>query len=118
MEERKEAVLYKFEKPGDKLEGHLAGIVKTQIEGKGAVDLYFSVREKTDQFVKVHATIKMLEKIRSGDVGRKMRIQYMGENTKVKTQGNPMREFAVAVDVDTPPRTDLLMESSLAQDFD
>lgn len=111
LEERKDAVLFKFERPGALLEGHLAGIVRAMIQGKPGVDLYFVVNERTDRLVKVHATRKMLEKIRSGDVGRWVSIMFEGVNTSARD----MHEFTILVDTHNPPRADFVMEASLLE---
>lgn len=111
LEERKDSVLFKFERPGSLLEGHLAGIVRATIEGKPGVDLYFVVNERTDQLIKVHATRKMLEKIRSGDVGRWVSIMFEGVNASARN----MHEFTILVDTHNPPRADFVMEASLLE---
>jgi|SRR6478752_1020041 len=115
MEERKEAMLLRFEKPGDKVEGHIAGFLRTQIDGKPAVSIFLAMNERTDQFVKIHATRQLLEKIRTTDSGRKVRITYQGENDQVKTVGNRMRIFTVLIDTRAEPRMDLLMDTSLLE---
>lgn len=114
FEERKEHVLFKFEKPGDKLEGHLVGILRTTVKGDNAVAMFFSVNGKTDQFTKIHATRQMLEKIYTGDVGRFIRIVFKG-NSSIQTAGSPMKMFSIQVDTKSEPRVDLLMNTSLLE---
>ncbi|HZU33687.1 MAG TPA: hypothetical protein VFB79_21415 [Candidatus Angelobacter sp.] len=113
---RKEPRLFKFEKPGDKITGHLSAFLKTNFQGndRSGVTLFFCVEENTNQFVKVHATRQMLEKISTQDVGRKIRITYQGENTEVRTVGNKMRNFTVEISK-APPRTDLLMDTTFLE---
>lgn len=115
FEERKEPILLKFVNPGDKIEGHIAGFLRGMIGGKPGVAIFISVNERTDQFVKIHATRQLLEKIHTTDSGRRVRITYMGENETVKTVGNKMRNFSVLMDTKTEPREDLLMDTSLQE---
>lgn len=115
MEERKEPVLFKFTKPGDMIEGYIAGFLRTMIEGKPAVAIFIAVNGNTAQFAKIHATRQLLEKLRTPDTGKKVRITYQGENREIKTAGNPMRIFSVLVDTKAEPRTDLLMDTSLQE---
>jgi hypothetical protein len=115
FEERKETALFKFERPGTMLEGHIAGFMRITLEGKPAVGIYFALNEKTDQFVKVHATRQLLEKIHTTDAGRRARITYQGENETLKTAGNKMRNFSVQIDTKSEPRTDLLLDTSLLE---
>lgn len=115
FEERKEPTLFKFDRPGATIEGHIAGFLRTVIENKPAVSIFLAVNGRTDQFVKIHATRQLLEKIHTTDAGRRARITYQGENETVKTAGNKMRNFSVLVDTKTEPRTDLLMDTSLQE---
>lgn len=115
MEERREPALFKFERPGQTIEGHIAGFLPTTLEGKRAVAIFIAVNERTDQFMKIHATRQLLEKIRTTDVGRQVRITYRGEDDAVKTQGNKLRRFDVVVNTASEPRTDLLIDTSLLE---
>lgn len=114
FEERKEPVLFKFVKPGDKLEGHVSGFLRGMIGGKPGVAIFISVKERTDQFFKLNATRQMLEKIHTTDAGRPVRIMYQGESS-IKTAGNPMKIFDIQVDMKAPLRDDLLMDTSLLE---
>lgn len=111
MEERKDAVLFKFERPGTLLEGYLAGIVRGPIQGKPGVALYFVVNDNTSQLVKVNATRQMLEKIRPSDVGRFISIMFESVNKEARN----MHVFNIMVDTRSEPRTDFVMESALLE---
>ncbi len=118
MEERKDSVLFKFDKPGVEITGHIAAILRTKIEGRPGVDIFLSLNGRTNQFVKIHATRQLLEKVRTTDLGRLVRIIYKGENTEIKTAGNAMRIFQVLVDTKSDPREDLVMDTSLIEMFE
>jgi hypothetical protein len=111
---RKQPELFRFEKPGDKLQGHLAAFLRMRIQGKPGVALFFALNDDPNHFVKVNATRQILEKVRTDDVGRKVRITYQGENTEYKTEGNKMRNFLVEIST-LPPRTDLLMDTTFLE---
>lgn len=115
FEERKETTLFRFERPGAALTGHIAGFMRTTIEGRPGVDIYFALDGDTSNYVKVHATRQMLEKIHTTDAGRRARITYQGENETVKTAGNKMRNFSVQIDIKSEPRTDILLDTSLLE---
>lgn len=115
LEDRKEPRFLTFEKPGDKAEGIVAGFLRGTVRGKPAVYIFLVAGGDTSQYVKILATRQLLEKIRTSDSGRFVRIVYQGENQTVQTQGNKMKNFTVQVDSKAPPRTDLLMDTSLLE---
>lgn len=114
FEERKEPAFFKFQKPGDTLQGHVAGFLRGMIGGKPGVAIFLSVNERTDQFVKINATRQMLEKIHTSDAGRPVRITYE-RDSEIKTAGNPMKVFTILVNTKAPVRDDLLMDTSLLE---
>lgn len=113
FEERTEVKLFKFERPGSILEGHVAGFLRGTIGGKPSVSIFIALEGKP-RFVKIHATRQMLEKILVSDSGYRVRIIYKGES-EIQTVGNPMRLFSVQINRKEEPRTDLLMDTSLLQ---
>jgi hypothetical protein len=93
MVERREPHFVVF-RVGDVVEGILVEIERVQVKGKSG--LRYTV-DDSGQLYRFLGTYQINEKIQIGDVGKRVRIRYEGEDTSVERAGNRMRVFRVFV---------------------
>lgn len=96
MVERSEPYFVIF-KAGDVVEGILTEIERIQVKSKPALRYTLDDNGQRYQFL---GTYQINEKLQIGDIGKRVRIRYEGEDTSVERAGNRMRVFRVFVSPD------------------
>lgn len=95
MQERQEPEMRQFKQVGDRVEGVLLSIDKVTVQKKPTIQ-YLCAGSEGGRFTFL-ATYDIGRKLHRGDVGRFIRIEYLGEDAQVQTQGNKLRRFRVEV---------------------
>jgi hypothetical protein len=87
-----ESALYKFEKPGDFLQGTLMSYTPPTFADSSGI---YQVREESGDLVRFYSTVVLARDLTKDVIGKEVVIVYLGE---VKTRrGQTMKEFEVYV---------------------
>jgi hypothetical protein len=90
-----DALLQKFEKPGDVFCGIFDHSEPVTLSGKPGTAYYFTL--DGGQFVKIHGTADLNKKLRQVPPGHLVRIKYLGDDADAAASGtdNAMKVFQV-----------------------
>lgn len=84
--------LFKFEKPGDHIEG-IFMMAKTEIiNGDKVLEIYLSTGRRV---VRIRPGFDIRSKINRGMIGKSLYILYKGDDHEKGKDGNPMKIFGV-----------------------
>lgn len=98
--ELKEPEMLKFEREGSEYSGYLIDMQKVDVKGKPTRE-YTLKLDETGEIATFLGTYSIDKKFASHwpkAKGCRIAVKYLGENTQVKTQGNPMKMFMVLCD--------------------
>jgi hypothetical protein len=105
--ELKPPELFKFEQPGQQIEGRLLAMnrVAPDKDRPNALVLEYLFRLEDGKLVKTLATADLLQKIDRSCIGKFMLIEFLGHDENVSKHGNAMKRFRVCVDDGMPAVT-------------
>src|SRR5271154_5683592 len=96
--------LHKWDKPGEMIFGKLLSFDRILIDNKPVIQLMLRIGK--DRRLKTLAPYDLTQKITRAHIGMLLRIKYLGEDEKVKKNGNAMKVFDVQVKADPDAGSD------------
>jgi hypothetical protein len=97
--ERTGTEIFRFDAPGDCLQGRLISIETADIGGKPTLR-YIVQDGEEDRIVGFLGTVDLNTKIRPSDVGKILQIRYEGKDSQTEAGKNPIKRFKVLVQKD------------------
>lgn len=100
-------ILFKFEAPGEWVEGRLQRIDRVEVKSKSCNQYTIqgkscNTHEGHIEVIKILGTYDIDTKLQMGYVGKIVQIVYARDRPDIASKGNPMREFLVRVKNETP----------------
>lgn len=94
MIERAEPTFFKFETPGDVVEGVLIAVKRKAIDGKPAIT--YTVQDGEER-IRFNGAYQINEKLAVSDIGHKIEVTFEGVDSTIGRGDNKMRHFQVRV---------------------
>ena len=94
LTERTGPEIFRFDNPGDSLQGRLVTIETVDIGGKPTIR-YVVHETDEDKIYSFLGTVDLNIKIRQSDIGKVLEVRYLGRDTEAQEGRNPIKRFKV-----------------------